>query len=354
VIEGLAVLVLAGGGGTRLWPLSRAARPKPFLPLAEGVSPLRRAVALARRLAPLRAVRLVAAPRLARAARRHVGAARSVGCVVEPSPRNTAAALALGTAYCRRRLGAEWVLCLPADQWVRRPGRLEACVRRVVRSGLRGWLVTFGIRAARAHTGYGYIRAGRRLGGPLRAALRFVEKPSARRAAAMVRSGRWVWNSGMFLWRCADFLAEAARLLPRHAAAAEGIVDGGPSVRRRALRLWRSLPAISVDHGVLERARRVAVARCDMGWVDLGSWEELAASLPRAADGSRYEGRYLSVGGRDCFVYAPGTLTVNLGVRGVGLVLTPDVALMFDRRQHQRVREVVVRLARSRALSRHV
>jgi mannose-1-phosphate guanylyltransferase len=298
-------------------------------------------------------VRVVAAARLARAARAHLGRKAGVGYVVEPGPRNTAAALALGTAFCRRRLGAEWVLCLPADQWVRRPRALASCVRRIVRAAPRGWLVTFGIRAASPHTGYGYIRTGRPLGGPLRAARRFVEKPSARRATELVRSRRWVWNSGMFLWRCDDFLAEAARLLPGHVAAAEALLSSSPPARRRGRRRWGALPAVSVDHGILERARRVAVARCDMGWMDLGSWEEVAASLPRAGDGSRREGRYLSLGGRDCLIYAPRHLTVNLGARGIGLVLTPDVALIFDRRHHQEVRRVVARLARSRPLARY-
>jgi mannose-1-phosphate guanylyltransferase len=136
-------------------------------------------------------------------------------------------------------------------------------------------------------------------------------------------------------------------------AAAGGLLSDLASARRQGLRRWGALRAISVDHGILERARRVAVASCEMGWTDLGSWEELATSLARAGDGSRYDGKYLSLGGRDCLIYAPRHLTVNLGARGMGLVLTSDVALLFDRRHHQEVRRVVARLARSRSLARY-
>jgi len=349
----LEVLILAGGEGTRLWPLSRRNFPKPLLPLAAGASPLQRAVSLARSLAGRGHVWIVGERTLARRARRHLGPRSGVRLILEPAPRNTAAALALGAATLRRRVAAEWLLCLPADQWIRKPRTFGRVVRRVLERGSDRSLVTFGLRPSYATTGYGYIEMGASAGAGLRVARRFVEKPPARAARRYVRAGRWVWNSGMFLWRAEDFLAEVYRLMPEVGRAAAGLVAAEPEERRTALRRWHALHPVSVDHGILERARRVLVAPCDIGWQDLGSWDALAQALPEAPDGTRYAGRYRSLRGGDCLIYAPDHLTVCLGARGVGLVVTPGAILLFDRAQHQRVREVAGLLRRSPELARY-
>jgi mannose-1-phosphate guanylyltransferase len=288
---------------------------------------------------------------LARQARRHLGPRSRVRLIFEPAPRNTAAALALGAATVRRRAGAEWVLCLPADQWIRKPRSFARVVRRVLAHGAQRSLVTFGLRPSYATPGYGYIEVGASAGAGLRVARRFVEKPPARAAQRYVRAGRWVWNSGMFLWRAGDFLSEVERLMPEVGRAVAGLVATEPGRRRAAARDWRALDPVSVDYGILEKARRVLVAPCDIGWQDLGSWDALAQVLPRAPDGTRHFGEYRSLHGGDCLIYAPQHLTVCLGARGIGLVVTPDAILLFDRAQHQRVREVASLLRRSPELA---
>lgn len=341
---------MAGGGGTRLWPLSRRARPKPLLPLAGGVSPLRRAVDLAAKVAGKEHVWVVAGQTALRRVRAHLGSGRRVHAIAEPLPRNTAAALVLGAVQIRRLRGDAWLLCLPADQWVRRPEAFSRLVRRIVSGAEEDSLITFGIPPGRANPGYGYIDVGDPLTSILRRARRFVEKPPEAAAARYVRSGRWLWNSGMFLWRSETFLLEVERLLPEVLRAASELLAGAHVSHRNALLRWRQLESISVDHAILSHARRVAVATGTFGWCDLGSWDAVASILPAAGDGTRYRGLYRSRDGRDCLVYAPGHLTFNLGVRGVGLVVTRDAVLLFDRRRHERVREVVDRLARERGL----
>lgn len=348
----LHVLILAGGGGTRLWPLSREGSPKPLLPLASGQSPLRRAVSLAGRIAGAGHVWVVAETSLARRVRAHLGSGQRVRYIIEPAPRNTAAAVALAAAVVQRRAGAKWVLCLPADQWIRRPAAFAVLVKGLIARGAGEWLITFGLRPAYATPGYGYIEMGKRVASGLRTARRFVEKPPAQRAARYVRSGQWVWNSGMFLWRPRTFLNEVERLLPEVAQSVSDLLAADSRRRRAGMRRWLALRSISVDHGILEQARGVAVAPCDPGWQDLGSWDAVAAVLPRASDGTRHQGQYLSVDGRNCVVYAPEHLVVNLGAHEVGLVVTRDAVLLFDPASHQRVREVVERLGRGARLRR--
>ncbi len=348
----LHVLVLAGGGGTRLWPLSRRRNPKPFLPIARGKSPLRRAVDLALRVAGPGRVWVIAAQPILRRARAHLNPQKGIGYIAEPEPKNTAAALALGSWRVHQRAGARWVLGIPADQWVRRPRIFHNLVRRLTANRDDRSLITFGIRPRHANPGYGYIDIGRKIGPSVFEARRFVEKPPASRAARYLRRGRWVWNSGMFLWRPEAYLAELRRLMPRVAAAVGDLESGPPAVRRRGRRRWSALAPISVDHGILEHAARVAVAPCRIGWQDLGTWDCLGSLLPRAGDGTMHTGRYVSLGGQDCLVYAPCQLTVNIGVRGVGVIATPDVLLLFERGRDQHVRQAVERLKRHRGTER--
>ncbi len=348
----VAVLILAGGGGTRLWPLSRNSAPKPLLPIAGGRSPMHRAVELARNIAGQGRTWIVTNRAMGRKVRQHLGRQRCVKFILEPCPRDTAAAMALGVAVIQKRCGADWVLCIPADQWIRRPAALRRCVRAITHAAVEDWLITFGVKPTFANPGYGYIQLGKKLEAGLFAARRFVEKPPRARAARYVRSGRWVWNSGMFLWRPENFLAEVERLLPEVSEAVKGLSEDGRTQRKRAVDRWRELEAVSVDHGVLERARRVAVGHAHIGWSDLGSWDALAGSLMLSRDGTRHLGQYLGVDGGNCIVYAPDHLTVNLGARRVGLVVTGDCILLFDRDQHQQVRLVSMKLNGMKALRR--
>jgi mannose-1-phosphate guanylyltransferase len=250
--------------------------------------------------------------------------------------------------------GAEWILCLPADQWVRRASAFARLARRIAQdSEGRDRLITFGMRPRFAHPGYGYIRVGKPLGKLLRRAARFVEKPPLARARRYLRSKRWLWNGGMFLWRAETFLAEVETLLPEVAGAVADLTCGIRRRRRAGLRRWRALKPLSVDHGVLEHSGRVAVAPCEVGWQDLGSWESAASIWPRASDGTRHRGGYVSIDGSDCLVYAPQQTTVNLGVQKTGLVVTQDAILIFDRSRHEQVRRVVDLLHRQPMLARY-
>lgn len=295
---------------------------------------------------------IVTSAALMPALRSHL-AGKRVRWILEPAPRNTAAALALAAEVIRRRVGPCWLLCLPADQWVQQVPAFCTLVRRIISQEPFDWLITFGIPPASSNPGYGYIAPGTPLSEVLRVVRRFVEKPVAAVAKRYVASGTWLWNSGMFLWHTNRFLQEVRRLQPEITRAAERVAAGLPRPTRPTLRLWRSLRPVSVDTGVMERAAAVAVARAHIGWTDLGSWEALARTFRESPDHSRSLGRYLSVGGGHCFIYAPGRLTVNVGARGIGAVITEDAVLLFDRPQHERVREVPQRLARIPALRKY-
>ena len=344
----IETLIVAGGSGSRMWPLARADSPKPFLPTAQGKSPLQRTVELAQRVTGGHRIWVVASQPMCRRIRVHLRKYGEIRSVIEPAPRDTAAAVSLGTATIRRKSSADWILCLPADQWVRKSTSLARIVRHAVLRSRGDSLVTFGIPASSARTGYGYMEIGSKSDEVFYRVRRFIEKPTAERASRLLRSGRWVWNSGMFLWRAEVFLNEVRRLLPEVYRTVEGLASGRRVERKRSLRAWKALRTISVDHGILEKAKKVVVSSSDIGWTDLGSWEALAETMARSKDGSLYIGKYLSVGGSECLVYSPKHLSVNVGVQGVGLIVTPDVVLMFKRGQDQRIRQVVGELRRRR------
>ena len=377
---GLQPVILCGGAGTRLWPLSREAYPKQFLALqGGGVTMLqdtaRRLQGLAQRdaaLAPAAPIvvcnhahRFLAAQQL-----QDAGVA-GAQLVLEPCGRNTAPALTLAALQAQAHNPQAVLLAMPADHVVGDVAALQAAVQAAWPLACAGAMVTFGIVAQRPETGYGYIRKGPALpGGAGFGIAAFAEKPSVDVARAYVESGEYLWNAGLFMVRADQWLKALGALQPAMLAQCQTAMAGGTRdldfVRPDAAG-FASCPADSIDYAVMEHlptqgaALGVAaqVVALDAGWSDLGAWDALWDVLPHDAHGNacvtQGTGQALAVDTHNSLVVAESALVATVGLHDVVVVQTPDAVLVVDKRRTQDVKKVVQALqahpARQRGLA---
>jgi mannose-1-phosphate guanylyltransferase/mannose-6-phosphate isomerase len=274
--------------------------------------------------------------------------------ILEPVGRNTAPAIAAAALRLLDSLGEEAVmLVLPADHLIERLEAFRDAVALATKLVGDGFLVTFGMKPDRPETGYGYVERGEPIGKPAqggpnaRQVARFVEKPDQTTAAEYLASERFLWNSGMFCFRPGDLLAAIWEHTPQVAEGVEAAWnasarDCDPFQLDRAT--FSAVPSISIDYAVMERASKVAVVECDLGWSDIGSWTAVAELQPADGAGNRVVGNGLLVDSRECFVQAEDRYVAALGVDNLMIVETPDAVLVADRSHAQEVKTVVSRL----------
>ena len=343
-------VLLSGGSGTRLWPLSREAYPKQFLPLVGDDTMLqatwRRVAALSRR-APLVVAneehRFLVAEQL-----RVIGAP-TPRIVLEPVGRNTAPAIAAAALIARLDGGDPLLLVLPSDHVVRDDAAFRAAVIAAAPAADAGALVTFGIVPEAPETGFGYIQAD--VGEGVRKVLRFVEKPDAATAQAYLDDGGYYWNSGMFLFRASRYLEELERYRPDILAAARAacahLDRDGQLHDIEFLRLDRDAfaasPSESIDYAVMENTDAAMVLPVDIGWNDVGSWSALWDVSEQDADGNAHHGDVIAVDTRNSYAYAR-RLVALVGVDDLIVVETDDAILVAAKDKVQQVKEVVARL----------
>jgi mannose-1-phosphate guanylyltransferase len=354
----LIPVILSGGAGTRLWPVSREALPKPFLKLADGRSLLRRTLDRAQGLGAGAA--WVVTNRdyyfLSRDELAPVKGAppTDVHYLLEPTGRNTAPAIALAALAVAQAHGEDaLLLVLAADHVIEDEAGFGACVERARALAAEGWLVTFGIKATAPETGFGYIESGDALGHGGFAVRRFVEKPKLEKAREFLAAGNYSWNSGMFCFRARDFLAALDAVAPEMAAGARTAwaASRAHGVGADAIELdqtsFGALQNISVDYAVFEKAKRVAVVPGEFGWSDVGAWPEIAVQFPADDHANRSSGPALFVDSKDCFVHSHGRLVAVLGLTDTVVVDTPDAVLVMPKDRAQDVKKVVEALRAS-------
>jgi mannose-1-phosphate guanylyltransferase len=352
----LYAVIPAGGSGTRLWPLSRAGHPKFLHPLTGTDASLLQATV--HRLEPLTApdhVFVVTGLAHAAAVSRQLAGVPEQNILVEPSPRDSCAAIALAAAVIARRDPEAIMGSFAADHLIANSDTFIQVIREAMTGAAQGLLMTLGITPTRAETGYGYVQCGGPLGaGAVLAVEEFKEKPSYEVAETYVKSGNYLWNAGMFVWRVDVFLAELARQQPQLAAGISRIAQAWDSPAREEVigEVWPTLPRISVDYAVMEGAAtvgRVGIVPGDFGWNDVGDFHTLGEVLAADQAGNVVVGKEaLAKPGvllreTENLVVVPnsGRLVAALGIRDLIIVDTPDAVLVCPRDRAQEVKNIV-------------
>lgn len=336
-------VILSGGAGTRLWPLSRVGRPKQLIAMSGDRTMLQQTAERARDPARFTAPLIVASADHAGEIEEQLGRIGIVprALILEPEGRNTAPAIALAALSVRPN---DVLLVMPSDHVVGDSAAFRAAVEAALPFARDDMLVTFGIQPDRPETGYGYICRGEPLGPGVFRVDRFVEKPDLATAEQLLATGGYDWNGGIFLFRADAYLDQIEALAPAIMSAVRASIA---AQREDGIRIWpdsRSFaraPALSIDHAVLEKSERVAVVPVEMGWSDIGSWEALHQLGDKDAAGNVLDGDVVAIDSRDCLIRSDGPVIVTLGVENMVVVATERAVLIVPRGDSQRVKEAI-------------
>ncbi len=351
--------ILAGGVGTRLWPRSRQTHPKQFADITgNGRTMIQATVDRLQGLVAPNQIFVVTGGQYGHLAVTQLPDIPPANIILEPSGRNTAPAIGLACVQIRQRDPNAIVAILHSDHVILQPDRFRDALRRAHTAAAAGYIVTLGIQPTSAHIGYGYIQSGDALTDlpdgehEVYHVARFLEKPDRTTAESFLAEGGYFWNAGIFVTRVDVMFSEIKRQLPDLAAglaqveAAPAANDG--TVDAVLASVWPQVPNISIDHGIMEHARAVAMVPLDAGWNDVGSWDALEAILPADANHNAVAlGEILNIESSGNIIYADKQVVALIGVENLVVVDTGDTLLVGQKHQMQKVKEVVERLRRA-------
>jgi mannose-1-phosphate guanylyltransferase len=338
----MQALILAGGSGTRFWPLSRRRRPKQLLPLDGEESLLRETLLRLLPLVSFEQIWVATTAALAPAVHREVPEVPATQILAEPEGRNTAPAIGWAVRSMPAAARQDLIAVLPADHRVADAPAFRAALARAAEAiAEQDRVMTLGVTPHRADTGFGYleIEESTRAGGAHRV-VRFIEKPDAAKAEEYVASGRYLWNAGIFLFRGTTLL----ELLARHAPDLAGGLEAIAAEPARTAELYARLPATSIDYAVMEKLTDLGTIPLACGWSDLGSWEALAEALPPDAHGNAGTGERVAIEAHDNLLFAESGTIAVLGVDGLVVVRTGDTVLVLPKARSQEVRKLIAEL----------
>ena len=351
-------VIMAGGGGTRLWPVSRRERPKQLLPLLDDRTLFQSTVTRLENFFPPEQILVVTVTEQASEMQKQVPEIPLENYLIEPAPRGTASVVGLAAAVLKQRDPDAMMAVLPSDHFIRNRDLFHYLLRAAFDVAKKGYLVTLGITPTYPSTAYGYIQQGEALDHefkyPVYAVKRFIEKPDEKTAQQLLRTGDHSWNSGMFIWHVGNILTEIGKQMPQLGEAVSRISEVWDTPQRNDIlnTLWYDLKNETVDFGIMENAEMVAVLPAGgLGWSDVGSWDSLLEVLLPDMNGNiAQNAQHLAIDTHNSLVYSNDLqrLVVTIGVDDMVLVDTGDVLLVCKSDQAQKVRNVVEHLKKHR------
>ncbi len=352
-------VIMAGGSGTRFWPLSRETMPKQLLKLGGNDTLIQETVGRILPLIPREDVFIVTnhglADDLDQQLSSRFGGAWDSNLIFEPLARNTAPALGLSALHLNRIDPDAVMVVLSADHAIRREEQFLRLIRVAAAAAQQDYLVTLGIKPNRPETGYGYIKAGALIEDPgikgVYAVNAFVEKPDQKTAQTYLTNGNYYWNSGMFVWKVKTFLAELEKHQP---AMYQGLMEiqnsiGTDRETEVVTSVFQKLKSISIDYAVMEKTDKAAMVPADIEWSDVGSWAALDEVLDKDASGNIISGNVIDLGSSNSVIYAEKRLVATIGLRDAIVVDTPDATLVCGKENAQDVKKIVEELKKRKA-----
>jgi mannose-1-phosphate guanylyltransferase/mannose-6-phosphate isomerase len=350
LLNDVYAVILAGGSGTRFWPLSRETCPKQMLQIVGEDTLLRQAVKRINGLVPPENIWLVTTEDMALDIRFHLESfgelAKRFKFIKEPIGRNTAPAIGLAAVYLNHLFPQSVMVVMPSDHAISDREKFLDDLELAIQGAREDYLVTFGIKPRRPETGYGYIKAedtsniGRK---GLRKVECFVEKPDLETAKKYLSNGSYYWNSGIFIWKTSKILSEIKKYLPDLYKGLKGIESllFEPNQPSQLNELYSHLEPISIDYGIMERSQDVLVVPATFQWSDLGSWSALDEIIEKDEAGNIIKGNAIDIGSQNSTIYADKRIVATIGLKDMVVVDTPDATLITPKEKVQEVRKIV-------------
>jgi mannose-1-phosphate guanylyltransferase len=350
----MRAVIIAGGAGTRFWPLSRKKRPKQFLPIVSDKTMIEETVHRLLPLIPSNNIFTIASSELTQGIKALLPELPENNLMVEPQGKNTAPSLMLATARIYFQDPKAVVACLPADHLIKDTSAFLRKLEAGVSAAAGGeHLITFGIPPAHPATGYGYIQFSPE--NPLKIqgesfyhVQEFKEKPEYEQARTFIEKGNYFWNSGMFIWQADVFAQKLGQYAPSMFPYWEKILDALKNDdENKIVSIFEEIPSISIDYALMEKADGVLMAEGDFGWSDVGAWSSLADIWSQDKEGNAIRGETIILDSQDCLVYNPDKLTALIGVRDLIVVDTGDALLIAHKSQDQKVKDIVEKIKKT-------
>jgi mannose-1-phosphate guanylyltransferase/mannose-6-phosphate isomerase len=346
-------VILCGGAGTRLWPVSRESMPKPFMQVRGNESLLQNTFKRAAQVPGVKEALIITNIQYSyKVAEEVSGLGLAVNFLLEPEGRNTAPAVALAALWAQQHYGAEAVLLvLPADHLIDNEPEFIRVSTLAIEQAQTGRLALFGITPSAAETGFGYIEMGAaQAESGARRVVRFIEKPPRAQAEDYLKSGRHVWNSGMFCFTAGTIVRAFEQYAPDTLQACRAVLAHNRAEIQPLMldaSLFAQVPANSIDYAIMEKADNISVIPCQMGWSDIGSWKALSEAVPTDADGNAVQGRGVLLDSTRTYVQSSGRLVAAIGVDNLVVIDTEDAVLVAHKDASQRVKDIVTLLKSS-------